>query len=176
MEPDKASVEGKSMETICTPAKMRTTATASTTPPKQPSRAHLPPERQILPPERRRRAITPPRFAVPWQWNCGEGGSEKQGGETPPMRARFLVRYRSSSLPGADRMERSPHGRAAFPWFRSNFPGRQHLMPAGPLRALRLTTAGGAYLVTPAYQGSHPILAVLDSNSTTFHAWPWWVE
>ena len=57
-----------------------------------------------------------------------------------------------------------------------HFPGRQHLMPAGPLRALRLTTAGGAYLVTPAYQGSHPILAVLDSNSTTFHAWPWWVE
>jgi len=31
-------------------------------------------------------------------------------------------------------------------WFRSNFPGKQHLMPAAPLRALRLTTAGGAYL------------------------------
>jgi len=31
-------------------------------------------------------------------------------------------------------------------WFCSNFPGKQRLMPGGPLRALRLTTAGGAYL------------------------------
>ena len=41
---------------------------------------------------RRRCAITPPRFAVPWQWNCGEGGSEKQAWKAIPEGIRGTLR------------------------------------------------------------------------------------
>ena len=93
-------------------------------------------------------------------------------------RLRYEADYGTDGVVGASSAPRGSSRPSSVPVVpqQLHFPGRQHLMPAGPLRALRLTTAGGAYLVTPAYQGSHPILAVLDSNSTTFHAWPWWVE